>query len=557
MNLPELSNLFLILGAGLAGALVVRIFKLPTLIGYLLGGVVVGSLTAGRLAQDLALVNLANFGVAMLLFSSGVELSFGGLKKSGRFVIAAALAQVALTIGFVSFFAVVVGIPFAGAIFLGAALSLSSTAVVVRLLEGSGKFGSLIGEISVTWMIAQDLLVIPFFFILPVIAAAKFDGGALLPLAFLLAKATLVVLMVALVGRRLGKLFLAGLARTDTIELLVLGLGAWVVAFTTASLWLGLTVTLGVFLSGVMLGESNKETAVLSVTRPIRDLFGALFFTSLGLFLSPESFLSLLGLTIVAGVVILVLKFLISFGILNWFGFHSRLSAEVSAPMSSVGEFAFLIMGLGRSLGFVDPTLFNFVVGLTLFSIAVTPAFCWVVERVVLKTKGEMSKVDKDELKVRYEGHLILCGFGRVGSWVGEALVREKVPVVVIDYHHHSLLQAEQMGIPIIYGDATNENVLEKAGITSAKAVVITLPDLASQRAIIEKVKEVNPKAFIIGRAHHEREREALSQMGAGVVVQPEFEASLSIVDKILNLDGKPNKEVVSVVTDLKKEFGD
>lgn len=553
MVLPAvLQNLGLILAAGFVGALLARWLKLPALVGYLFGGVVVGALTAGRLAGDATLLGLANFGVAMLMFSLGVELSLGSFKNTGRIIILAALAQVAVTMGVITLAAVLLGANWAAAVFLGAALSLSSTAVVIKLLESTGRLGNVVGEISVTWMLVQDLLVVPFFFLLPVLAGQNFTASSLV---LLIVKTALVLIFAGILGRKVGRLFLSGLTRTDTIEVLLLGLVVWVLASAAVSVWLGLTMSLGVFLAGIMLGETNHEGAILSLTRPIRDLFAAIFFTSLGLFLPPELALELAVPTVLIVVAILLLKFLVSLGILRFLGYHLRLAVEVSAPIAGVGEFAFLVMGLGRSLGIVNQWAFGLTVSLTLFSILATPAFTWATEKVTHRWgKGLAGGKGKESLK-QLKNHVVLCGFGRVGSWVGEALAREKIPFVVIEYHHQALKQARALGADFIYGDATQPAVLEAAGVEKAKAVVITLPEMKNQELILEGVRATNPKAVVIARAHHERDRQTLTDLGAQAVIQPEFEASLSIIHRVLQAFDKPKEEVAQNIKILKKEF--
>lgn len=552
-----LFDLCLVLAAGLVGAIFARGCKLPVFVGYLLGGVVVGGLTAGRLVGDPVIFDAANFGVAMLMFSLGVELSFGVLSSVGWRIVAVAVIQVLVTMGIVTFGSAFLGVSFGTAVFIGAALSLSSTAVVVKFLEESGKMGSQVGQLSITWMLIQDLLVVPFFFFLPVISGTQPLGMALfMPLL----KTALVVAAVVIFGRKFGKIFLAALSRADAVELFLLGLVVWVLTSAVVSFWLGLTMTLGVFLAGVMLGGSNRETAIVSLTRPMRDLFAAIFFTSLGLFLSPSFAIAFIGPLLVVTIIILLAKFFISFMTLRLFGYHSRLSLDTAAPMAGVGEFAFVIMGLGRSLGVVSQNVFSFSVGLTLLSIAATPLFTrfsekWLA-RMITKKQEQGSESDFIQIETDKDGHIILCGFGRVGSWVGQALSREGIPFVVIDYHHQALALAEKLGAATVYGDSSDLRSLEKAGVRSAKMVIITLPDRLSQEVVIGLVKKANAQATIVGRAHREVDRRDLTKLGAQTVIEPEFEASLSIIHRVLQSMGKSKEEVSSVVKSLKADFG-
>ena len=555
MDLPVvLQNLGLVLGAGFVGALLARFFRLPVMVGYLFGGVVIGVLTAGRLAGDATLSGLANFGVAMLLFSLGVELSFGSLGWSGVMVVLLAITQVMLTMAVVILGAVVFGIDWGSSVFLGAALSLSSTAVVVKLLEASGRAGTIVGEISVVWMLVQDLMVVPFFFLLPLVSGRSYVGE---PIWVMLVKTAAVLLFVGLIGRRVGKIFLRGLAKTDTLEILLLGLVVWVLASATISIWLGLTMSLGVFLGGVMLGHSNHEAVILSVTRPIRDLFAVIFFTSLGLFLSPAMAFKLIIPTVLVSLLILLVKFLISAGLLTISGYHLRLAFDVAAPMSGVGEFAFLVMGLGRSLGIVSEDVFALTVSLALFSIAATPAFSFAVEKgLVLLFRRLPRGVYPESRNDGFYDHVVLCGFGRVGSWVGEALAKENVDFTVVDYHVIGTEKARAMGAKsVVYGDATRSVVLDRAGVRRAAVVVVTIPSRENQRTVIRYVREVNPRALIVARAEQEKDRRELGAFGAQAVIQPEFEASLSIVHRVLQAMGRPKERVAREIKLLKMEF--
>ena len=345
MGLPiSLLNIGLVLCAGFIGALLAKSMRLPVLAGYLFGGLVVGVATGGQLTSDDFLMGLAEFGVAMLMFSLGIEVSFANLKSSGVVIVVATLLQVFLTVSLTIVAAVLLGQSFPSAFFLGAALSLSSTAVVIKILEDNGHLGTTVGEISITWMLVQDMLIVPFFFFLPLLAGNTFSAGSIL---ILILKTAAIFLFVVLLGRRMGRIFLSGLDRTNSIEIIILGLIVWVIASVTLSVWLGLTMTLGAFLAGVMIGGNDHETFTLALTRPIRDLFAAIFFTSLGLFLSPQALASLLIPTLLGVAAILIVKFVISLLILLFFGYHLRLALDVAGPISGVGEFAFLIMSLG------------------------------------------------------------------------------------------------------------------------------------------------------------------------------------------------------------------
>jgi CPA2 family monovalent cation:H+ antiporter-2 len=559
MDLPTvMQNLGLILAAGFIGALLARGFKLPVLVGYLIGGVVIGMMTAGRFAGDATISGLANFGVAMLMFTLGIELSFKASRKTLTALIILPIMQVCITSGLVTISAVFLHTDFIVAVFLGFALSLSSTAVVIKMLETSGRLGSVIGEISVSWMLVQDLLVVPLFFFLPIIAGQRTDTVTLF---FLLFKTFLVLLIMGLIGRRIGRWFLTRLTHPDAIEVVLLGLVVWVLASAAVSVWLGLTMSLGVFLAGVMLGESSQESMIISLIRPIRDLFTAIFFTSLGLFLPAQMAFALIVPTIFFSIGILVLKFTVSFLTLKLFGYHTKLAAEVAGPIAGVGEFAFLIMSLGKHLGVVDAWVFGLVISITVFSLAASPIFALVINVIVSRlVKTSVSAVSSGHqaitgVKTDLTDHIIICGFGRVGSWVAEALRYEQVPFIIIDYHHQVLREAERAEFPVLFGDATDPLILQAAGLVRARSVIITMPDRRDQELAIKIIRQTNPGACIIARAHSQVDRMILIDLGATVVIHPEFEASLSIIHRILQIVGKPKDEVSENIKQIKREY--
>jgi CPA2 family monovalent cation:H+ antiporter-2 len=558
MELEFVQGLFFVLSAALVGGILVKVLRLQPLIGYIIAGVVFGSFLG---THTKGVEKLAEIGTILLLFSIGLELSFARLGRVLKSAVTGATIQM-IAVAATSY-ATLLFFGFGGiaSFILSLGFSLSSTAVVVKILADRGETETIHGELMVGWLLVQDLAVIPIMVILPVIAGVS---GALLPALF---KALLVALFVVgatiVLGRKVAPFIIHKIAAFNSRELLVIGAVAFALGTAYVTSFFGISPALGAFLAGIVIAETQENHAVFAETRPLRDLFVALFFVTLGFLVSPAfvaaNLGTILGLSLFAvllkAVVILILAFVL--------GYHGKTAIATSLGLTQIGEFAFVIYSFAQGLGLIDKQIASIGIATTLATLLLTPLFyksivpLWRKMRIWTKRNEALNKFfvgwDKMPSREGFENHIVICGFGRVGRWVGKALLAADVPFVVVDYNQSVVREVRAKGLPIIYGDPAEPEVLDSAGIHKAKAVVIAIPDRVTQEELIAHVQTTHPSVKIISRAHFDEDIDKLELLKVDKVVQPEFEASIGIVRSIFKSMGKPKEEVRKRIANLRR----
>ncbi len=533
-----LQGLFLILLLSLIGGFVAKALKTPSIVGYLLGGFV-GSLILpkGVFVGD----EVAEIGVALLMFSLGLEFSLSRLVKVGKVATFGAPLQVLVTS--IIFFLIL--IPFfrfspTSSLILGIAFSLSSTAVIVKLLGERGELGTIHGDIATSWSLVQDLMVIPIVaFLEP--SSTLLSSIVLLILVFLITKLAVpyLIKISAAVGRELLLVFAVTLATGIT--------------FLAAKL--GISPALGAFLAGVAIAGTQESHAIFAETRPIRDIFSVLFFVSLGYFADPQIIFSHLPTILVLVAILIFVKIIISFLVSFVFNYKGRTGVSVAFSLANAGEFAFVLLVMSKKLGIIDAEVVSIGTGVAILSLFVSPYLFkkapFVFRKLRDATFGNSlgkklfsQREENQKVVTPLTNHVIICGFGRMGKWIGKALFEIKIPFIVIDYNEKVVKEAKAVGIEVIYGDPARFEVLETAGIKNAKAIVLSMPDNMAQQEIIAYCQNKVPDIKIIARAHLDEDVRKLAGLKIRKVVQPEFEGALAIVKDILNERGYTRDQI-------------
>ena len=552
-------NLFLVSFVALLGGLIMKYLRLPILIGYILAGIGFSMIFPVKVAD---IENLAQLGILLLLFSIGTELSLKRLTRIGNVVIIASVIQIIIVSFIFSFFFRVFGVSFPAALILAAGFSLSSTALVVKLLVDRGESGSIQGEILTMWLLTQDLMVIPIIILLPSLTSGEFWISSTV-------KALLLSLLLISSTLFLGKLavpyVIHRIASYNSRELLFLAAISLAVGVAALTSVFGVSPALGAFLAGLVISDTQENHAIFAETRPLRDLFVTLFFVSLGFLINPTVFVSHLGLILVLTISVIIVKFFVVYLISLSLGIRGKTSLYLSIGLSQVGEFAFILFLLARNFRIIDPVLTSVGISTTLLTLILTPLTFRTIIPIWRKIK--LAVVDKPDLKKillsqgdlyheedqnTFKDHIIICGFGRVGGWIGKAFDSAGIRYIVIDYNQRVVSEVQKQGIPVIYGDPAEPEVLEAADVRLAKGVIIAVPDRITQEEIISYVQTVNPKAKIISRAHLDEDWERLSSLKVDRVVQPEFEASISIIKSIFINMGKSKEEIALRIKNLK-----
>jgi monovalent cation:H+ antiporter-2, CPA2 family len=556
-----LSNLFFILLAALIGGLVAKLAKLPSLVGYIAAGIVGGIIFA---LDGVTIQNIAELGVVLLLFSVGLEISLEKLLKVGKVAILGSILQIILFTG-VSYWILnsIGGMQSNSALVLSLAFSLSSTALIVKIMSDAEETGTIHYEIMTSWSLVQDLAVIPIVVLLPTFTLST--GAAFFNIAAGSLLTTVLVLgIVFLIGKLIAPYLTHLVAATNNREFLLLL--AITLALGTASLvtLFGISAAFGAFLAGLVISKTQENHAIFSETRPLRDIFSILFFVSLGFLVSPTFILSHFFVILGLAIFVIALKALITFILCIIFGIKGKTAISVSLGLAQVGEFAFVLFLIAGKLGILPEELSSIGIAVTLVTLLISPFLfksitpVWKILKDITSDSSSLRKLFVSGNIVRKEdennlkNHIVICGFGRMGKWITKALKEIGVDFVIIDYNrkviHNALIEESHA----IYGDASLPEVLEAANISSAKAVIITLTDPIAQEEIIVYCQKNFPNIKIMARAHLDSDMKKLGTYKIHKVIQPEFEGALSAVKSILVTSGKSKEEVAKKIKSLR-----
>lgn len=550
-------GLFFIVVAASAGGLLAKVLKLPSLAGYIVAGVAFGAILPDSVKNVSA---LAQIGTILLLFSIGLELSFERLSKFLQVGVLGAFIQVIIVTAASFVILTFFGFGVTPALILSLGFSISSTAVLVSILSDRGEMETIHGGVMFAWSLVQDLLVIPILVILPVLGGAT--GGILPTVGLSLLKALGVVGVTLILGKSVVPYLVHKVASVNSREILLLASVALALGTAWVTSLFGISPALGAFLAGVVISGSQEHHAIFAETRPLRDLFVALFFVTLGFFVTPQVILANLPLILGITLTIILLKMLVVFFVSTAFGFRGRTAVASSFGLAQVGEFAFVIFSTALSLKLINSTDTSLGITVTLLSLLISPLLFDRVVAVWRSLRGASANSvfaalfsSGEKREVLPEGisdHIIICGYGRVGKWIGKALSDFNIPFVVVEYNQKVVNELKEGGVSVLYGDPTEPEVLEAVGIRQAKAVILAIPDRVAQETLIAYVQTVAPNVKIISRAHLDEDWEKLKTLRVDKVVQPEFEAAVEIVRGVLASRGKTREEVSEAIKSLR-----
>lgn len=568
MSLPLLNEITIVLISGLIGGIISKKLKLPVIAGYLVTGTILGAFLRGRVELHDIVPLLADMGIALLLFSVGLEFSLDRLSKTTKPALMGALAQVFLTtlIAFWFFYALF-HLNVLNAFILAFAVSLSSTSVVLKLLNESKDIKTLHGEVMVSWLIVQDFLTIPVIMLLPLISKG---GSNFLPdFLFFVVKVAIVFYLVLILGKRFIPKFFEKLAKLSSKELML-------IASFALSLLMGVltdkylgSFALGAFLGGFILSSSSLRFEIDSDVRPLRDIFATIFFVSIGFLLDPvfvfQNIITILLLTIF----VIILKFVVVYIICSYLSFHSRISFLVSVGLIEIGEFAFVLGRLASAQNIIDAKTYQLIVSATVISLIFTSYFILEGKRLYKNvrrfvrgrsrfiynfvfTKLDRAYVHIPEGVESYKDHVVLVGYGRVGKIIARVLELSKIKFIVIDNDFKVLEPFFNTEKPFVYGDPIDEDILEIANVKEARLLVIAIPDIHTIEHVTRKARDLNNSIHIIGRSSSTEETKYLNTIKIKDVIEPEFEAAISVSEAIMEDllgDEKKSRRVISEIT--------
>ncbi|MGH2348879.1 MAG: cation:proton antiporter, partial [bacterium] len=454
---PFFRDLALVIAAALVGGVLARLIRQPMFIGYVIGGLLISPFTPGPAIQDVRTFEvLAQIGIVLLMFSIGIEFSLHEMTRLGAPAILGAPLTMLLVVGAATAAGVAAGLPASEAAAAGIVVSVASTIVVVKLFLERGELHTPHARLSVATLLSEDLLVVALIIFLPLLA-----GGAPAQIGAVggaIARALVVLVPFFYLANRIVPKVLAPVARSGSAELFILV--AMVIGIGTAALssGLGLSLALGAFLGGLIISESEFTHEILSRVLPMRDLFGALFFVSMGTLIRPQELGADLPLAVLMLGVIVIGKFALRAPVLRLFGYPWPTAALVSVHLAQSGEFSFVLAQVARGAGVIGSGLYHAILTAALLSILVSAVLSALVHRWVDEAHVPTPRAaGRDDIP---SGHVVLCGFGRVGSVMGEALEAFNIPYAVVDLDFSIIEALRSRGIPCVYGDAASEPVL-------------------------------------------------------------------------------------------------
>jgi CPA2 family monovalent cation:H+ antiporter-2 len=538
------------------GGFIATRFRLPPIVGYLLAGVAVGPFTPGFIADTHLAPQLAEIGVILLMFGVGIHFSLRDLLAVRTIAIPGAVGQsavaTALSVGVAHWW----GWSLSAGLVLGFALSVASTVVLLRALMDRGLLESTPGRVAVGWLIVEDLFTVVILVLLPALAlqtgtdpgggqdANGAAGELFVQLALTFGKFALLVVLTIFVGARAVPWVLVQVARTGSRELFTLSVLAIAlgIAYASAALF-GVSFALGAFLAGLVVGESDLSHQAAADALPLRDAFAVLFFVSVGMLFNPAFLLADLGRVLAVVLLVVVAKPLAAFLIVVALRHPARVGLVVAAGLAQIGEFSFIVADLGRSLRLLPDEAYNLILAGALISITLNPLVFRALDplEALLRRRratsaGEAIPSSHDEFLAdaapvpALRDHVVLCGYGRVGRRIGEALAARGIAYVVVEQDRRVVDELRQRGVAALHGDAADDAVLERLNLAQARLLVIALPDPIATRQIAAVGRRANPQLAVIARTHSEDEWSYLSDGRVSEAILGEHELALAMI---------------------------
>lgn len=528
-------DIIIIILAGLVTAFIAHKLKLPLLLGYIAAGVVIGPYTGGITVGNVHEIELlAEIGVALLLFSIGLDISFREIREVKKIALIGTPVQIALTIGYGLAVGRLFGFDWPASVLLGAILSLSSTMVVIKTLMSMGLMGTLSSRVMVGMLIVQDLAAVPMMIMIP---QMQNIGGSLAVLGITVLKGILILALVLVLGGRLIPLLLRLVARLESRELFLLAVTALGLGVGFLTYRVGLSFALGAFVTGMVLNRSDYSHKALRDIIPLRDIFGMFFFTSIGMLVDPALVADNIGMILLLVVLIMAGKAVIFSFLSRIFGYFNVIPLAVGLGLSQVGEFSFVLARAGLGGGLIARESYSIILAASVITMVLSP-FLAMLTAPLYSLRNRLFK--KERIKTDnfpaggLRDHVVIAGAGRVGRNIASTLGHLGYSYVMVEQDFALFEDAKKSGCPVIYGDAAEESVLAAAEIQSARIVIITIPVLIVAREILGIGLRLNPGLNVIARGNSLDEVHELYALHVGHVVQPEFEASLEIIRQAL-----------------------
>jgi CPA2 family monovalent cation:H+ antiporter-2 len=551
------------------GALAKKI-KISPLIGYIVGGLILGNFYPFYSNQE-SIKNFAYFGIVLLLFTLGLETNFTRILTFKRFIVIGGLFQIILSSIFIFFLSLLFKFSFLESFLIGIALSSSSTTLVAKIIQDRGEESSFIGEITIGILLFQDIAFIPFLIIFTSITKNNLTSLTIvLDIIVSLIKSGLIIASLFYIGRKIIPRLFNRIARGSR-ELLNLFIIVFIFFVIGLSSFFKIPTLIGVFIAGILLAQTLEHYHIFSEVRPLRDLLGVIFFVYIGSNIKisliggmiPQILLFTFAVIMIKAVIILIIFLMMKF--------HSKTSFSLALYLFQIDEDAFILMSSALLNKTISNNHYLFIITSVLITLIITPILIKnknnIYNRIRSFTKRYLPFLEKfityridtnqspiDVLQIK--DHVVICGYGRIGGYIGRSLMLANIPYIAIDYNLYLVEKAKKQGANIIYGDPTDIDILDYAQVDEALILILALPERQDQEAIVLNARKLNRDIFIISRVHRQSDQTRMKDLGVNLVVQPEFEASLSIIKKIYLWHKLDKQDIINKIRRIKIEHG-
>ncbi len=544
MHLPLLQDILILLGFSAAIVFVLQKLKIPSIIGFLLTGVIIGPYGLSLIDAVEQVEILSEIGVILLLFVIGMELSIKQLISIKKTVFIGGFFQVVVTVlvaGLVHYF---LEHAWNESVFVGFLFSLSSTAIVLKTLQDRKQITAPHARNALAILIFQDIIVVPMMLITPMIAGESNNIG--MSILWLLLKTIVLLVITFISARYIVPRLMHAVAKTNSKELflLVTITLCFAVAFLTSQA--GLSLALGAFIAGLIVSESEYSYQATSIILPFRELFTSFFFVSVGMLLDLNFFIKNIPIILLLVLAVLIVKSTIAALAVAILKYPPRTVLLTGLALFQVGEFAFILSKVGIEYNLLTAETNQYFLSVSIVSMILTPFVIIFSERIVNKFIGvskklgvegkSVSKKDKAEIADQeLENHLVIIGYGVNGSNLAKAAASSDIPFIVIEMNAETVKREKQKGLPIIFGDATQDHILETVHLSKARAVVIAISDNFATKSIIKNIRSHSESLYLVVRTRYVKETSELFALGADEVIPEEFETSVQIFTHVLH----------------------
>ncbi|MFP5257859.1 MAG: cation:proton antiporter [Acidobacteriota bacterium] len=555
MDIPVLPDITIVFGLAVVVILVCHRFKIPALVGLLLTGVLCGPHGLGLVSSVHGVEILSEIGVIMLLFTIGLELSLADLSRLKLPVFLGGSVQMGLT-WLVFFAACLFGADFSGgsSVLIGMLAALSSTAIVLKTLQERSEMEAPHGRVSLGILIFQDLLAVPMTLAVPLLAGSTF--GFTNSIVFTVGKGALILVLLVVLSRKLMPRLLLSIVRTRSRELFLLAALGICLAVSLLTAAIGLSLSLGAFLAGLLLSGSDYRENLHEAVLPFKDVFTSLFFISVGMLLNVSAAAVHIWEILAAAAALLLVKAVVAGAATRILGYPTRTAVLVGLALCQVGEFSFILAKAGFAQGVISEHFYQKFLAASILTMVLAPFLIALAPRaagIVCRLLGVCETSD-DTPTALYRDHLIILGFGAGGRQLARAAKAAGIPYVILEMNPDTVRNEAKKGEPIIFGDASKPGVLAHICVQEAKALAVVISDAAAARRAVEIARFENPALYIVARTRFNSEIAALLDLGANDVIAEEFEASLGVFARVMDKFMLPRDDVERMVQDIRRE---